>query len=284
MKATNSAPQISDSAFQQRKQHIIQQATGSTAPPSTINYLPHEHKVWEIVSRRLRPAWDVSVTDEVLEAREAIKLPVDFVPQLAEVSSRLKPLSGFTYHAVGGLVQADEFFGALAHKAFLSTQYLRHPKSPLYTPEPDIIHEVIGHGTCLADPKLAKLHQLAGEALLRVQTKQARQFIADVWWFSGEFGVIRKSRGVKAYGAGILSSVGELGTFNKLAKIRPLNLLEMGTIPYRIDDFQRILFAADSIDHVLQEVGGFFATVTDEDIETLLRQQPKRPEPRRKPL
>jgi len=139
-----------DEAHQKRKTDIIAQATGAAAPPSTINYLPQEHKVWEIVSTTLRPIWDNVVADEVLEAREIIRLPLSFVPQLTEVSEKLKSSSGFTYHAVGGLVPVDDFFGALANKAFLSTQYLRHPKSPLYTPEPDIIHEVIGHANQLA--------------------------------------------------------------------------------------------------------------------------------------
>jgi len=262
---------MKNDAFNKRKEHIISLATGPVAPPVHIAYLPHENKVWEIVSTTLRPIWDAVVIDEVLEARETIKLPLDFVPQLSEVSDKLLATSGFTYHAVGGLAPKDEFFGALGRKSFLSTQYLRHPKSPLYTPEPDIIHEVIGHGTCLANVKLAQLHQLAGSALVRVSTEQAKQFIANVWWFSGEFGVIRHTKGVKAFGAGLLSSVGELQSFTREATIRPVNIKEMGTTPYQIDIFQRTLFAADSVDHLLACVGGFFAQVDDIMIEEMLR-------------
>jgi len=257
---------MDDNELARRKQHIIQLATGPVAPPEQIIYLPHENKVWEVVSTTLRPIWDAAVIDEILEAREIIKLPLEFVPQLSDVSRRLLPVSGFSYHAVGGLVDKDDFFGALGRKSFLSTQYLRHPKSPLYTPEPDIIHEVIGHGTSLANTKLARLHQLAGEALVRVSNERTKQFIADVWWFSGEFGVVRHSKGVKALGAGLLSSVGELQSF-----IRPLDIKEMGTTSYRIDQFQGILFAADSVDHLLEYVGGFFARASDAMVEEMLR-------------
>jgi phenylalanine-4-hydroxylase len=261
---------LSDREFSTRQSHIITQATGATATPNTVTYLPRENKVWQIVSTTLRPIWDTKVADAVLEAREAIQLPINTVPQLSEVSAKLRPLSGFAYHSVGGLVPVEDFFGALANRSFLSTQYLRHPKSPLYTPEPDIIHEVIGHGTCLANERLATLHQLAGEALIRVTTKQARQFIADVWWFTGEFGVVRHSKDVKAYGAGILSSAGELEAFTK-ASIRPLHIGEMGTTSYRIDQMQPTLFAAESIEHLMETVGSFFATVDDTMIEEILR-------------
>lgn len=262
---------LGDDTLKKRKKQIISLAEGPITAPKNIVYLPHENKVWELVSTTLRPLWDNTVADEVLEAREVLKLPIDFVPQLSEVSKALEPSSGFTYHAVGGLVDKNDFFGALARKSFLSTQYLRHPKNPLYTSEPDVIHEVIGHGTCLADSKLATLHQLAGEALVRAKTERAKQFIADVWWFSGEFGVLRHSKGVKAFGAGLLSSVGELQSFTKQATIRPLNILEMGTTSYRIDVFQRVLFAAESMDELLDCVGGFFRIVSDETVEQMLQ-------------
>jgi phenylalanine-4-hydroxylase len=234
MKDLDNTIPIDNAIIEERKQHIISQATGPEARPKDISYLPHENKTWEIVSTALRPVWDSSVADEVLEAREALQLPIDQVPQLNEVSERLRSLSGFNYHSVGGLVDIRQFFGGLANGSFLSTQYIRRPETPLYTPEPDIIHEVIGHGTCLADPQLARLHMLAGEAVTRVTTDRARKFVADVWWFSGEFGVVQQNEGIKAYGAGILSSLGELKAVSKVTDIRPLNYPGNGhyTIPF----------------------------------------------------
>ena len=127
---------------------------------------------------------------EVLDARDRLALPTDRIPQLGEVDTTLGALTGFGYRAVPGLVPSVEFFGGLGRSLFSSTQYVRWEGSPLYTPEPDVIHEVIGHANCLASPELAELHRLAGHAIERVSSSNARQVLADVFWFSAEFGVV----------------------------------------------------------------------------------------------
>jgi len=182
----------------------------------------------------------------------------DRVPQLSEVTAGLRPLTGFEYHCAPGLVPLREFYGALADRVFHSTQYVRHPSEPLYTPEPDIIHEVIGHGNMLASPRFAEVKRLAGDAARRVETDAALQVIADVFWFTLEFGVIRENGELKAYGAGILSSYGEIEEFRH-TEIRPLDLAEMSTVEYDITSYQPILYAAESMDQLEDVVGGFFA-------------------------
>ena len=118
--------------------------------------------------------------------------------------------AGFRVEPVPGLVPTRRFYGALADRAFLSTQYIRHTSVPFYTPEPDIVHEVIGHGNMLASPRFAAITEAAGQASARLESDEAMQFVADVFWFSIEFGVIAEDGETKAYGAGILSSAGEL--------------------------------------------------------------------------
>ena len=86
------------------------------------------------------------------------------MPQLAEVSRRLQRLTGWRFHAAPGLAPIREFYGALAERRFLSTQYVRHPSVPLYTPEPDVIHELVGHANGLAEPRFADLYAVAGAA------------------------------------------------------------------------------------------------------------------------
>ena len=140
---------------------------------------------------------------------------------------------------------------------------MRHPSEPLYTPEPDIIHEVIGHGNMLASPRFAEVKHLAGEAARRVETDAALQFIADVFWFTLEFGVVWEDGELKAYGAGILSSYGEIEEFRGM-EIRPLDFAEMGTIEYDITKYQPVLYAAESMDHLVEAVGGFFASADDD--------------------
>jgi len=257
--------------FEERRKEIVQAASGPNVNPKDISYIDSENKVWSAVSHALVPLWDACVAPEILDARTRLALPTDRVPQLREVTKRLNELSGFRFRSVGGLAERDTFFKALGDGLFLSTQYLRHPSSPFYTDEPDIIHEVIGHGTLLAIPELAELHRLAGSALVRVTSEEAKNFIANVWWFSGEFGVLHSKDGPKAFGAGLLSSVGELENFTKHAIIKPLDIHDMGTTPYRIDEFQKILFAGYSLQHIMDTVGSFFRDVTDDMVDDMLK-------------
>ncbi len=200
-------------SYWRRRDEIAALAAGVDAPAATIDYTDVENEVWSTVTTTLRPLWDRHAASGVLAARDQLALPTDRVPQLAEVDARLRPLTGFGYRAVAGTVPAVEFFEALANRTFASTQYVRWEGDPLYTPEPDVIHEVVGHGNCLACPEIAELHRLAGEAIGRVHGERARQFIADVFWFSVEFGVVREHGELKAYGTGLLSSPSELTWF-----------------------------------------------------------------------
>lgn len=260
-----------------RRREIAARAAGLDRPAADIDYTDTEHDVWATVSATLTPLWERHAAPEVLEARDRLGLPTDRVPQLREVDGALRPLTGFGYRAVAGLVPSEEFFGGLARGIFSSTQYVRWEGAPLYTPEPDVIHEVMGHANCLACPEIAELHRLAGQAIGRVQGDAERQFLYDVFWFSAEFGVVRRPSGAddtthdatgaaKAYGAGLLSSPGELAWFGDHATMRPLDLDAMGTIGYDIDVYQPTLFAGDSLAHVLDVVGGFFADASDDSI------------------
>ena len=185
------------------------------------------------------------------------------MPQLDEVTARLAPLTGFSFHPAAGLVPLDEFYGSLADRVFHSTQYLRHGSAPLYTPEPDIVHEVIGHGNLLADPTIAEVKRLAGEAARRCETAEGLQYVADVFWFTLEFGVMWEEGELRCYGAGLLSSFGEIDEFRG-ADIRPIDFHAMATLEYDITHYQPILFAADGMGELAERVGGFFAEFDDD--------------------
>ncbi len=257
---------VEDEDYRARRKSIAAAARGPNRPAAVIDYDDDEHAVWATVDHALTPLWARHGAVEVQAARDRLDLPWNRLPQLTEVTDRLGPLSGFRFRGVEGLVAKETFFAALSRGVFLSTQYVRHPATPLYTPEPDVIHEVVGHGNCLADPQLAELHRLAGRAMVRLESPEAHQFVADVFWFSGEFGVVRQAGEPRAYGAGLLSSFGELSWFASHAELRPLDVWAMGRLPYDISRYQPVLFMAESLDHVLDEVGGFFDRVGDDDV------------------
>ena len=232
-------------------------------PTPRIEYTDDEHEVWRIVCRELAPKHAKYACRDFREAAAALALPTDHIPQLDEVTAGLQPLTGWSYHAAAGLVPLRDFLGALGDRVFHSTQYIRHGAMPLYTPEPDLIHEVVGHGNLLAAPRFAEIKRQAGLAAQRVETEEALQFLADVFWFTIEFGVMREDGEVRAYGAGILSSYGEIEEFRG-ADLRPLDILAMATLEYDITHYQPMLFCADGMGELEDVVGGFFAAFDDD--------------------
>ena len=264
-------PGFTDPVYRARRADI---ASASLAhrpgqPVPTIDYTDEEHGVWALVSAELAAKHERYAHPEYLEAKAALALPTDHVPQLHEVTQALMPLTGWCYTAAPGLVPLREFYADLGRRTFNSTQYLRHPSEPLYTPEPDIIHEVIGHANQLASPRFAAIAQAAGEASERLETEDALQFVADVFWFTIEFGVMNDGGVTKAHGAGILSSYGELDEFSHM-DIRPLDIPTMGTLNYDITAYQPVLFEAQSMDQLEGVVGTFFETV-DDDLAARMR-------------
>jgi phenylalanine-4-hydroxylase len=258
-------PGASDPVYRERRNVIAAQALAwkPGLPAPRIEYTQAEHEVWRVVCRELAPKHVKYACREFQEAAAALKLPVDHIPQLDEVTANLEPLTGFRYHPAAGLVPLREFYSSLGDRVFHSTQYIRHGAMPLYTPEPDLIHEVVGHGNLLASPRFAEIKRQAGLAAQRVKTDDALQFLADVFWFTIEFGVLREDGEVRAYGAGILSSYGEIEEFRG-ADLRPLDIVAMATQEYDITHYQPVLFCADGMGELEDVVGTFFAEFDDD--------------------
>ena len=263
-------PGANDPAYRARRSEIAAAALAwrPGTPSPTIAYTEEEQDVWRTVCRELAPKHERYAVTEYRDALARVALPTDHVPGLDEVTARVRPMTGWRYVPAAGLVPLDVFYGSLAERAFHSTQYIRHLAVPLYTPEPDIIHEVIGHGHLLATPTFGELHRLAGVAARRLRDIESLRFLSRVFWFSLEFGVLVEDGEVRAYGAGILSSYGEIEEFRGMEH-RPLDLIEMGTAEYDITAYQPVLYRADSVDELVDVVGGFFITCTDESIAAM---------------
>jgi phenylalanine-4-hydroxylase len=263
-------PGLDDPVYRERRDVIATTADRWTPgePAPVVEYTAEEHEVWRVVCDDLRGKHETYACREFLDGKEALGLPTDRVPQLEELSDAIEPLTGFRYRPAAGLVPLREFYGALADHGFWATQYVRHHSVPLYTPEPDVLHEVVGHGNTLADTRFTELYEAAGAASRRVESTEALEFVSKVFWFTLEFGVVHEEDGLKAYGAGILSSPGEIEEFRSMT-IRPLDILAMGTQDYDITHYQEVLFAARSFAEVQDVVGGFWSTCDDDSIARL---------------
>jgi phenylalanine-4-hydroxylase len=246
-------PGFRDEEYRARRNRIAQLALayqpGQAIPDAP--YTPEEHQVWRTIWDALQLAQQKHACAEYLECLFQLKLDPDHIPQLREVSEKVQAISGFRLEPVAGLVQPRVFLENLAAGVFLCTQYIRHHSTPLYTPEPDVVHEIIGHGVTLANGRLAELNRLFGGAVKRTSSAEALDRLARVYWFTIEFGVLKEAGTVKAYGTGLLSSAGELEGIGK-AQVRPLDLEAAAGQEYDPTRFQPVLFCADSFDAMYQ--------------------------------
>jgi phenylalanine-4-hydroxylase len=258
-------PGASDPEYRARRDAIAEVGAAYRPgdPIPDVEYAPEEDALWALVSRELAAKHERYAVAEYMEAAARLDLPRQRVPQLREVSARLEALSGFRMRPVPGLVPTRQFYGSLADRTFCSTQYVRHHSVPLYTPEPDVVHELVGHANMLASPTFADLYQLAGEASRRAETEAALEFFSRVFWFSFEFGVAWEGSELRTYGAGLLSSFGELDAFRR-AEVREFDIVAMGTTAYDITVYQPLLFAGRSMAQVVDELGAFLSTYDDE--------------------
>jgi phenylalanine-4-hydroxylase len=252
-------PGFSDPEYRARRERIA--AVGAAYRPGEpipdVAYTAEEDEVWWLVSGQLAAEHQAHACREYRRGAARLLLPAERVPQLREVDERVYALTGFHIRPVPGLVPTRDFYGALAERTFLSTQYVRHHSVPFYTPEPDLVHEIVGHANMLASPSLASLYMEAGRASCRTTSPEALEFFSRVFWFTLEFGLVHEKGDLKAYGAGLLSSYGELEAYRR-ADIRPWELLPMGTLEYDITRYQPVLFAASSFDRLVGELGDFF--------------------------
>jgi phenylalanine-4-hydroxylase len=251
-------PGFRDAEYRARRNRIAEIALGYE-PRTTIPDAPYtaeEHALWRTIRDALEPAHRAHACAEYLEAARRLDLPRERIPQLREVSERVREISGFRLEPVAGLVAPRVFLESLADGVFLCTQYIRHHSTPFYTPEPDVVHEVLGHALTLASPRLAELNRLFGEAVRRATSAEELERLSRVYWFTIEFGVVREGGEVKAYGTGLLSSAGELEAMSG-AELRPLDPEEATRAEYDPTRFQPRLFCADSFDEMCEALTRF---------------------------
>jgi len=174
------------------------------------------------------------------------------IPNLEKISDGLQQKTGWRLIAVPGFIPDEQFFRHLAARRFPVTVWLRKPEEMDYLVEPDIFHDFFGHVPMLYQPEFADYMQLYGQQGLEALKQGALPLLARVYWYTVEFGLIRTPQGLRAYGAGILSSPGE--TVYAVEDPRSVRLrFEMERCMrtrYRIDDFQKIYFVIDSLDEL----------------------------------
>lgn len=220
-------PGFNDPAYRERRTELAEISKsfkyGEEIP--YIKYQPDEIKTWGMVYTKLGSLQEKYACREYRDIMPLMEkhcgYGVDNIPQVRDISTFLRSRTGFQLVPVTGLLSSRDFLSGLAFRTFFSTQYIRHSSRPLYTPEPDICHELMGHAPMFADPDFADFSQEIGLASLGATDEDIRR-LAACYWHTVEFGVLQEPNsakpfssllpgvGIKAYGAGLLSSFGEL--------------------------------------------------------------------------
>lgn len=260
-------PGATDKEYRKRRVEITKFAKsykhGEKIP--RIEYNESEKAVWKTVFKTLKEYYPTHACKQhryILPLLEQnCGYNEDNIPQLQDISNFLKDCTGWTLRPVAGLLSSRDFLAGLAFRIFHSTQYLRHPSRPLYTPEPDLCHEILGHVPLFADPDFASFSQEIGLASLGASDSDIER-LATCYWFTVEFGMCKEGDNLKAYGAGLLSSFGELQyCMTDEPKKMPFDPAIVSVTKYPITEYQPLYFVTESFEDAKKKLIEFSSTL-----------------------
>ncbi len=222
-------------------------------------YSVQDHSLYKRLYQRQAAQLDGLACEEFIAALRHLGTP-DQIPRFDVLSEKLHRATGWVVEAVPGLIPEEAFFALLAARKFPVTNWIRRPEEFDYVVEPDVFHDLFGHVPLLFNPVFADYMQAYGRGGLKASALDACELLARLYWYTVEFGLIETRQGLRAYGAGILSSAGELkysvgkpmgsevGKSFEISKPKRVafDLPRIMRSRYQIDSFQRSYFVIDS--------------------------------------
>jgi phenylalanine-4-hydroxylase len=223
--------------------------------PPVIAYTPEEERIWREVAPALGALHEAHASRIYLDAKHRLRISEDRIPQLRDVSARLEGMTGMHLVPAEGPIPYRTFYSYIADRGFPVTQFIRHGSKPEFTPEPDMVHDCLGHVPPLADPDYASLLTTIGRAAVRVGSGDEVLALKRLSWFSVEFGLIEEEGRTKIFGAGILSSLGEIPySLSGDVERRPFVTDEVIDTDYDTSRMQDLLFVIPSFAFLRAEV------------------------------
>ncbi|MBT4793528.1 MAG: phenylalanine 4-monooxygenase [Halobacteriovoraceae bacterium] len=229
-----------------------------------VNWSEAENATWAKLVARQTEVIKNRACDEFVLGLKLLDFSADKIPQLPDVNKVLEECNGWGVEPVSAVIQPKEFFTLLANKRFPAATFIRTPEELDYLQEPDIFHELYGHAPLLTNKAYGDFMEAFGKMALSEEPKDRRRLFR-LFWFTIEFGLVATDKGLRAYGGGILSSIGETQYCleDKVEKIK-FTLIDALRTPFRIDIMQPLYFVLDKFEDLF--------TILDNDIIKLINQ------------
>lgn len=218
-----------------------------------------DHAMWRTLVARQRPCVRRWACRDYLEGWDLLNLPADGIPTLQELNVRIAPRTGWkTVRTSVRYTDAVAWYHRFAAREFLVTDYLRSWSELEFTPEPDLFHDIFGHLPFLTLPHYATLEELFATAFLRANDEQ-REDIKRLAWYSTEFGLIREDGGLKAFGAGLISSIAELeSVMTGSVPILPFTIENVVRHEKSVWSHNDVVFVIESVQDLAREIKRYY--------------------------
>ncbi len=251
-------PGLGDEAYIERRKALFslcrEHRLKSLGPP-LIQYTAEEQRIWRDVSPQLDALHVKHASAIYLQAKRDLGISEQEIPQLRHLSTEIERTSGMHLVPAEGPIPYRTFYSYIAERGFPVTQFIRHGSKPEFTPEPDMIHDCLGHVPPLVNHDYAELLTLIGKAAVRVKSGDHVLALKRLSWFSIEFGLIEEAGQTKIFGAGILSSLGEIPfSLSSDVERRPFVTHEVIETDYDSSKMQELLFVIPSFKSLRREV------------------------------
>ncbi|MFI5447544.1 phenylalanine 4-monooxygenase [Polaromonas sp. UC242_47] len=233
-----------------------------TCPQNYAAYTAADHDTYRRLYERQAALLPGLACDEFIAALPSLGVK-DRIPRFEEINERLYKATQWEIVAVPGLIPEVPFFTLLANRKFPVTDWLRTPEEFDYIVEPDVFHDLFGHVPLLFNPVFADHMQEYGKGGLKAHGLNACEQLSRLYWYTIEFGLIQQKDGLRAYGAGILSSSGELQY--SVTSLEPqrlaLDIERVMRTRYKIDSYQQTYFVINSFQELFDKTAPDFTPI-----------------------
>jgi phenylalanine-4-hydroxylase len=227
-----------------------------------LEFTETQHQIWSALFARQTPKVMRHACREYLEGFERLQLPADHIPSLDALNARITAPTGWRVTRTPvRYSDAVQWYQAFAQRRFMVTDYMRDWSELDFTPEPDMFHDIFGHLPFMTLPRYTELQEMFAPAFHRADGEQ-RENIKRLAWYSTEFGLIRENGELRIFGAGLISSSGEMEhTLAGKVPVLPFTIENVLQYDKAIYSFNPALFVFESLDALKEELASYFESI-----------------------